>query len=409
MAKQPRVVSEMRHAAPSDITRSGDHAEYEGSVLQRRRAAVHHPIQGQEEAMVRHFPIIATTGDSLEGGEVRSRYGQAPYLHRSPLLPSPPPSPPPAPNPPTIPPTPPARTRPPTGGVASARSRKTRAAALPRLSTAPLTPETLRPLLDSFDRALSHTHYAVCGHAALVAWGYRPDPASLSARMPPQQAILAWARAVGWAVYAPDGPASCPSPRGVAAAGGGGGGGGGEVIGVPVPGSSPAVVVGFRLRTVDDAAWSRLGRVRPRDAGLPAQVLAVPTLLDEMARAWYACAVRRGELGSARERYVAGLVFWFLRRLAEDAQRGRRAPLTPRDLPVLTCRRVWSAFVGRYHGARALLASCGLYPAADAAEDADEGGSPKPSPPTSLVQLLRRLDSSRPSRRVRRAVCCDVQ
>ncbi|KAL2154591.1 hypothetical protein VTH82DRAFT_3267 [Thermothelomyces myriococcoides] len=390
--------------------------------------------------------------------------------------------------------------------------------AVPPLSNAPLTPEMLRAVLDTFDEALSHTHYAVCGHAALLVWGYRPDSVAAAemaasrgttttttaaaavavaaaeaakARMPAhvsivcpaagRQAILASARTVGWAVYAPGSvrvvvsassassvaspvplptpppsppttpspappPSSSPSlsssPRLASSsswkstAAGAGGDSIDEVIGVPLPGSSPAMAVGFRLRTVEDAVWNRLGKVRPRDAGLPyaswtrqeeeegpedegmrgirAQVLAVPTLLDEIARAWYSCAVRREEVGSDRERYIAGLIFWFLRRLAEDNTRraGRTVrwkPLTPRHVPNLTCRKFWNAFVGQYRDARGLLASCGLYPVPDAAEEAHERGRPKVSPPNSLVQLLRRLDSSRPSRRLRQELCCDVQ
>ncbi|KAK4249435.1 hypothetical protein C7999DRAFT_12681 [Corynascus novoguineensis] len=332
------------------------------------------------------------------------------------------------------------------------RSRAGEAAASlpgPPLSSAPLTPETLKLILDAFDQALNHTHYAVCGHAALMVWGsYRLTATSLPATImiPPahvsilcpaasRRVILGWAKAVGWAVY-PARSHVCSSttashllPLGeevedeVKEVSGGGAGrrGGGEVIGVPVPGSSPAVVVGFRLKAVEHLVWDRLKTVKPCEISGPyvgwvgemmrteARVLAVPTLLDELARAWYSCAIRGREVGQGREKYIAGLILWILRRLAEDADRlkGRAGwKLTPSDVPNLTCRKFWLSFSGEYHESLVLLASCGLYPSS-AAEYSDT--NQKLSPPISLVNLLRRFDSSRPSRRLKRDLCCDVQ
>lgn len=282
----------------------------------------------------------------------------------------------------------------------------------------------------------------------MVWGGYRLTATSLSATImiPPahvsilcpaasRRVILGWAKAVGWAVY----PAKSHVRSSTTASHllplaeevedevkkvseeEAGRGGGGELIGVPVPGSSPVVVVGFRLKAVENRVWDRLKTVRPCEMSGPyigwvgemmrteARVLAVPTLLDEFARAWYSCAIRGRSVGQGREKYIAGLILWILRRLAEDADRlkGRAGwKLTPSDVPNLTCRKFWLSFSGEYHESLVLLASCGLYPSS-AAEKSDM--NQKISPPISLVNLLRRFDSSRPSRRLKRNLCCDVQ
>ncbi|KAK4034980.1 hypothetical protein C8A01DRAFT_18289 [Parachaetomium inaequale] len=240
----------------------------------------------------------------------------------------------------------------------------------PPLSTAPLTPETLKILLDTFDQAFSHTHYAVCGHAALMVWGYRPAasadmPSHVSILCPAEgrQAILTWARTVGWG-------------GGGGGEGEGEGGKGGEVIGVPLHGSAPQVVVGFRIRTVESGeVWERLRMARPMGMRAPyvgsvgemmrteARVVAVPTLLDEFARAWYFCVVKGGGGGGKRERHIAELVLWILGRLARDVGRYRgraRWRLTPESVPTVVYWKFWDAFVGEHHEALGLLETCGL-------------------------------------------------
>lgn len=267
----------------------------------------------------------------------------------------------------------------------------------PPLSTTPLTPETLHRLLDTFDRALAHTRYAICGHAALMVWGYRSTtttPAAATAEgeavRPPlshvsvvcpaedRDVILTWARAVGWVVYGSS-VSSSPTPFAFASASAEGGRGverGGDVIGVPLlggSGSGSGEVWGFRLRAVRDReVWGRLQRVRPveldgSEAGLVvrtrAQVMAVPTLLDEFARAWYFCAVRGQEVGTGREGYIAELVVWLLWLVAEDYHEngnGGRWKLTLQNMSCLVYGGFWSAFVGRYPEALGLLERCGL-------------------------------------------------
>ncbi|KAK4129121.1 hypothetical protein N657DRAFT_676791 [Parathielavia appendiculata] len=263
-------------------------------------------------------------------------------------------------------------------------SKNRTSAALPPLSTTPLTPETLKLLLDIFDHAMSHTHYAVSGHAALMVWGYRSNNNNHNrnkTKHPPfshvsivcpaadKQVILAWAKAAGWHVYA---PSSSPGQGGDHA----------DVIGVPVPGEGAGelVVWPFRLRAVGDpAAWENLDVVRPCEMETPyvgwageamrtgARVLAVPTLLDEFGRAWYFCVVkgegRSDGGGDERERHVAELMLWILRRLAADVEKNgvsARWKLMPDKVLCLLYDKFWDAFVHRYPDALSLFQQCGL-------------------------------------------------
>ncbi|KAK4149917.1 hypothetical protein C8A00DRAFT_18455, partial [Chaetomidium leptoderma] len=249
----------------------------------------------------------------------------------------------------------------------------------------PLTPETLKLLLATFDRALPDTtRYAVSGHAALMVWGYyyysprntTPSHVSIVCPAADRDVILTRARAVGWSVSYPYR-------------------GDGEVVisGVPVPvlgltGEEEVVVWGvIRLRVVRDGeggVWGRLGWVRPVEmvAGTTttsigmessvcwvwteAPVMGVPTLLDEFARAWYFCVVKkrgRGDGGGEREKRIGEMILWCLWRLAEDAEVNGgegRWKWTPRDVPCLVYGKFWYTFVRRYPWALGLLEMVGL-------------------------------------------------
>ncbi|KAL2255677.1 hypothetical protein VTK26DRAFT_2904 [Humicola hyalothermophila] len=131
---------------------------------------------------------------------------------------------------------------------------------------------------------------------------------------------------------------------------------------------------GVRLRTVDDALWEggRLEMVRPLAMAPPyvgwvgemmrtaAVVLAVPTVVDHLARAWSE-KVAKG--AAAAEGQVAALLLWTLRRLAADEEQfGQRARwrLTRANVPWVVDGRFWKPFVQRYPEALVLLRQCGL-------------------------------------------------
>ena len=268
----------------------------------------------------------------------------------------------------------------------------------PPLSTTPLTPATLKCLLDTFDAAFSHTHYAVCGRAALAVWGYRPPsssaaapdpndpPAAAAAALPAhvgilcpedgQAVILSWARVVGWAVYPPP-----PPPSSSVGDGDGGGDGGGRergsrmtgMVGVPLSGTTE--VVGFRLRTVEAETWWRLEMVRPWGMPAPyvgwvghmirtnATVVAVPTLLNEFARAWYCCMRPPRGGDEQQQRNIAGLILWILWQLMGDVEtHGERArwKLTMRNVPIVSYWGFWCPFVAAYPEALNLMKRCGV-------------------------------------------------
>ncbi|KAL2015878.1 hypothetical protein VTK56DRAFT_4675 [Thermocarpiscus australiensis] len=309
----------------------------------------------------------------------------------------------------------------------------------PRLATTPLPPATLKQLLDAFDAALSHTRYAVCGRAALAVWGWgcreknwrmpMPMPPHVSVVCPAadRDVILAWARTAGWYTY----PSSYPDPYPYPGCGGGGGGhedGCVIRVGVSSASSLAAAAAGesehgggggekreeqeeeievraFRLRTVDDEeVWEALERVRPLGLEPPyagwvgemirteAQVLAVPTLLDQFARAWCAWRGGGGGDGGGKEkvREVGEMILWLLRRLARDVEEcgsGARWQLTPRNVPRVVDGRFWMPFVRGHPEAFELLARCGLSgpvvaawsgPATTTLEEHHDGGTKNP-------------------------------
>ncbi|CCC07938.1 unnamed protein product [Sordaria macrospora k-hell] len=58
-------------------------------------------------------------------------------------------------------------------------------------------------LLSLLEKALRHTHYAVCGRAALYIWGYRQNPPENVSIVCPdgnEEIILLWAKTQGWTV-----------------------------------------------------------------------------------------------------------------------------------------------------------------------------------------------------------------
>jgi hypothetical protein len=212
-----------------------------------------------------------------------------------------------------------------------------------------------------------------------------------------REVLLTWARAAGWRVYyypaascssssaasSSSSDSTCVASEGDAGEeeegegeeGDGGTESGGEraVIGVPLlrPGLGTEVW-GFRVRTVGEGAWEWLWRVRPaemvlasRCVGLAGQegvrtralVVAVPSLVDEFARAWYFCVVKGGGDG-AQERYIAGLILWGLQVVAGDVEWWR---LKPEHVPCFVYSDFLDMFLDMYPEARKLLRLCGLH------------------------------------------------
>ncbi|KAK3497384.1 uncharacterized protein B0T23DRAFT_410777 [Neurospora hispaniola] len=73
-------------------------------------------------------------------------------------------------------------------------------------------------LLTLLEKALRHTHYAVCGRAALYVWGYRhpssdapPEQVSIVCPEGDQAIILSWAKAQGWTSNAVSNAKGCCS------------------------------------------------------------------------------------------------------------------------------------------------------------------------------------------------------
>jgi hypothetical protein len=231
-----------------------------------------------------------------------------------------------------------------------------------------------------------------------MVWGYpfsatTPPPSHVSIVCPAgdREVILTWARAAGWQVYYCY-PPSCSSSASsfssssstcVAWEGGegeeeeeeGATGRGGERVVIGVPLSRPGLeteVWGFRVRTVRGEAWGGLWRVKPAEMGLAsgcggwagegvrtrALVVAVPSLVDEFARAWYFCVVKGGGGGGEQERHIAGLILWGLWVVASDVKRWR---LRPENVPCLIYEGFLDVFLDMYPEALELLRLCRLY------------------------------------------------
>lgn len=288
---------------------------------------------------------------------------------------------------------------------------KTAARTPPPLCTARLSRETLKRLLDTLDHGLAHTRYAVSGRAALAVWGWGANTTSVGSssdgkmttttsspvRLPSRvsvlcpaadlDVILAWARTAGWWVY-PSSSSSSETNKTETDGDVNGGQEGREeeeekesIIGLPI--SSPEEagaerverVWAVQLRTVEgEAAWRRLRRVSPlADLEPPyvgwvgemmrtsARVLAVPTLLDEFARGWWAADATGRPKKAAR---LAGMILWILERLARDAAEaggnGGTWRLTSATVPFVTDGPFWVPFVRSYPAAGTLFARCGL-------------------------------------------------
>ena len=245
----------------------------------------------------------------------------------------------------------------------------------PCLSTTPLTSETLKPLLDTIDRVFAHTtRYAVAGRVALAVWGYSgPLPPHISIACPTADALVlvGWAKTAGWCVF--------HDANGDEE--------GGMMLGMPVLGSElidrdhsmgkgktrdEEVVVGVKLRLVEPSTWGRLDRVSPLGMRTPyhgwvgqmmrtgAQVLTVPSLVDQFCLAWSDAKIQ-----SEGRAVAAEIVQWLLRKLVEDWDIcGHKArwtlPLNEGLVKWARNERFWRPFRDRYPESKELLKRCGL-------------------------------------------------
>lgn len=217
-----------------------------------------------------------------------------------------------------------------------------------------MTRAVLAEVLDALDAALCHTPYAVCGLAAMAVWGFggrAPSHVSVVCPSHSAAAIRSWAAAAGMVLY-PDRP---------------------DTIGLTT--ASDGVVRRVRIKFLSDG-FEALRAVRPSGVydgamgrSVPtcrARVLALPSLLDLMARGYVRAAEAEAGgnwVAACDRRAIAQDMFWVLFRLIDGGFVEEGAmPLAEADVPSVVDGRFWWAFTAAYPGAADTFAQAGLNP-----------------------------------------------
>ncbi|KAH6650482.1 hypothetical protein F5144DRAFT_556331 [Chaetomium tenue] len=94
-----------------------------------------------------------------------------------------------------------------------------------------------------------------------------------------------------------------------------------------------------------------------------ARVMAVPTLVNEFAGAWYYCMRQPSGRDEQQQRNIAGLILWTLWRLMGDVDvHGEKArwKLTAQNVPIVSYWGFWRLFVASYPEALNLMKKCGV-------------------------------------------------
>ncbi|KAK1779507.1 hypothetical protein QBC45DRAFT_135575 [Copromyces sp. CBS 386.78] len=259
-------------------------------------------------------------------------------------------------------------------------------------------------LLSLLEKALRHTHYAVCGRAALYVWGYRQNPPENVSIVCPdgnEEIILSWAKTQGWTVVV-SGVRGCsfgvPLP-------GKGGGKEGKVREVTV---KTAQRMGLTLNGHDDLVGKEEGgtmmpvavkgtwaEAEKKVLKTTAAVVTLPALLGmliegfitEVANPYHQpeteAAVRESK---RRVEEAANVILWVLSRLVERNER-----LSQDKVP----EAFLTPFLAGWPEAHALFEALGVSTFLDQAFDrADEPqAEPEPEPKSSESAARRTLDA----------------
>jgi len=266
-----------------------------------------------------------------------------------------------------------------------------------------MAPDTLAELFDALDRAFSHIPYAICGRAAMHAWGFDGAPPRRVSVMCPthsKEVIKSWAAANG-AHLDPDRP---------------------ELVGVE---TADGEVRKVRIKYLDTADFETLRIAQPRLplrrsalVGRPGdyanfyehaaaaarrdtkpyaepRVLALESMLDQAALAYK--EDRRAQKSASARRSIGQDALWIVRRLADlqaasTVERAGGGPLVVGKLSGAAVPQVldplfWDIFVLEHPEAPALFTRAGLL-------------LPRSNPyrwagPDAAQRRLRRADGSR--------------
>ncbi|KAK3955650.1 hypothetical protein QBC32DRAFT_367520 [Pseudoneurospora amorphoporcata] len=256
-------------------------------------------------------------------------------------------------------------------------------------------------LLSLLEKALRHTHYAVCGRAALYVWGYRQNPPENVSIVCPngnEEIILSWAKTQGWTVVI-SGVRGCsfetPLPRK-------GDGKEGKVKEVTV---KTAQRMGLTLGGHDDLVGKEGGTMMPvavkgtwaeaekKVLKTTAAVVTLPALLGmliegfitEVANPYHQpeteAAVRESK---RRVEEAANVIFWIFSRLVERNER-----LSQDKVP----EAFLTPFLAGWPEAHALFEELGVSTFLDQAFDRADEPQPEPEPRCSGSAARRTLDA----------------
>lgn len=161
-----------------------------------------------------------------------------------------------------------------------------------------LTPNIIREIFYRLGQVFAHVEYAVCGTAAMVAYGFTGRcPAHVSIVCPAftKEVVLSWAAAGGLKTYPSDSNA----------------------IGVHVTSGEWFKVRTKYLATDDNHRFDRLETVglRVGDDRVVTQVLTMPALVNQLAMAY---VDERWAADWGYRTLLAGDILWLLRRICED-------------------------------------------------------------------------------------------
>ncbi|KAI6272436.1 hypothetical protein MCOR27_005985 [Pyricularia oryzae] len=198
-------------------------------------------------------------------------------------------------------------------------------------------------VLGIFDK-VSNMPYAVCGMAALAAWGYTLDkPRHITIMVPPYCRDTM----TGWAKTVPQFETFASRP---------------DVIGVQ---TSDGTIVRINITYPDaaDGVWEdyfKTNRVQLHGIGEFAEVLRLSKLLNQTAVSYMdALELEDAELMG----FISSDILWILWRIARGLAQGEEniKPLNPTEIPSVMDRTFWDSFVGTHPEASERFAAAGLH------------------------------------------------
>ncbi|KAF6807919.1 hypothetical protein CSOJ01_07864 [Colletotrichum sojae] len=198
-------------------------------------------------------------------------------------------------------------------------------------------PHAVREVLYRIGMIFSHCQYAVCGTAAMTAYGFtarRPAHVSIVCPAYTREVVMSWAAAAGLTTYPDD-----PDAFGVATA----------------AGDTYKVRVKY-LATDDNHRFDRLETVcmRVGDDDTLTQVLTLPALVNQIAMVYV------DERWAMDRDVLAGDVAWLLRRICEDGTGLQR--LEGARIPGVREPAFWLAFSTAHPVTAGLFYDAGFRP-----------------------------------------------